>query len=91
MPKSSRRPPPGARSGNWWEHLTEPDPGAAYLHDLAGEVRHGQQVGEEVAAEMLAFYADHQPCPVCRRLVVDHSRRELRRCDNSRPDLQLIG
>ena len=60
---------------HWWESLPDPD-AEHYIAALDVELGRAQQVGEEVAAQMLDFAA---------------SRRELRRCDNSRPDLQIVG
>ena len=75
---------------HWWETGPDMDPNAAVVAELAASAQAAQQLGEEVGAQMIAWAAEHQPCPVCGRLVVDHTRRELRRCDDTRPDLTLL-
>jgi hypothetical protein len=78
------------QKGHWWENapLTVGDFTDAQLNK---ELARAQQVGEDVAAAWAAWAADNQPCPSCGYRVGDHTRRQLRRCDNSRPDLQLVG
>lgn len=77
------------RKAHWWDDamLTAGDFTDAQLD---AELARAQQVGEDAAAEMIAFYTDRLPCPICGRAVGDHTRRELRRCDHSRPDLRLV-
>lgn len=53
-------------------------------------LEYGQQVGEDVAEQIAAYRWEYQPCPICGRQMGDHNRRELRRCDRSRPDLQIV-
>lgn len=49
-----------------------------------------EDVAAQVAAQWRAWIETHQPCPICGRLVADHTRRERRACDDSRPDLHLV-
>jgi hypothetical protein len=77
-----------SRPYGWWDTPTAQD--LDYLSDLYAAMAAGQQVGEDVAEQWAAFAAESQPCPICGRRDGDHSRRERRRCDNTRPDLEIV-
>jgi ribosomal protein S27AE len=80
----------GGRFAPWWEHLTPPSPEITLARDLDAELQRAQQVYEDVAAEARAFRAEQQPCPICGRVVAEHTRRQLLRCAGSRPDLEIV-
>jgi hypothetical protein len=83
------------RPRTWWQLVDVDDPDAIGPEALLGEWQQAslaaaQQVGEEVGELTLTWQAEHQPCPACGRLVIDHTRRELRRCDSARPALEIV-
>ena len=64
------------RQRQWW------DPVVDYEVEMPPEI-----VAAQVRAQWQAWQAAQAAqatCPVCARPVADHSRRELRACDNSR-------
>ncbi|HEY7605682.1 MAG TPA: hypothetical protein VID07_02760 [Actinomycetes bacterium] len=81
------------RKSSWWTGIVDPPtPDGQFLAAIDAELVRAQQVGVETAEVMIGFSANkRQPCPVCQRPVGRHSKRQLSRCDNSRPDIQLVG
>jgi ribosomal protein S27AE len=77
------------RNDAWWHNVTD-NPDQVYLSALDAALAEAQQVGEDVAEQWIAFAAEQRPCPICGRIVADHNRREWRRCDNTRPDLEIV-
>ena len=72
----------------WWQTPTNPE--IEFLAEIDANLAAAQQVGEDVAREILNFIEDNRPCPACPKRVGDHTRKELRRCDRSRPNLTLV-